>query len=103
MRITIDLDSWWFQDLQRIINKAFDIVTSKRILGFPDELKRSPRGNGYHLIWYNAVSSIDEAIEIRKTLEDDNLRVKLDYESNSKPKQVLFTKRRYKIIKMKMF
>ena len=103
MRITVDLDSWWFQDLQRVIYKAYNIVTSRRLLGFPDELKRSPRGKGYHLIWYGAVSDINEALIIRKYLEDDSLRIKLDYESKHKPKQVLFDKRKCKKIVMKKF
>ena len=94
MRVTIDLDSWWFTDLQRIINKAYEIG-----LGFPDILRKSPRKSGYHLIWFNAAKSEEEANKLRRILEDDEKRVTLDEKISKKPKQVLFRKKKVFIIR----
>lgn len=94
MRVTVDLDSWWFTDLQKTIIKAEQIG-----LGFPHKIRKSPTKRGYHLIWYGLNLSEDDTIKIREILNDDPIRVKLDKERPNKPKQVLFTKKKIYDIK----
>ena len=89
MRVTIDLDSWWFTDLQRAINKAYELG-----LGFPDVIRKSPSKCGYHLIWYGVAKSEEECLKLRSELGDDWRRVKLDAVRAKKPKQVLFRKKK---------
>jgi len=89
MRLTIDLDGWWFTDLQRIINNALTLG-----LPFPNVIRRSPSKRGYHIIWRNLNISFEEAVALREILEDDPMRIKLDIERPNKPKQVLFRKKK---------
>jgi len=92
MRLTVDLDSWWFQDLQRMIAIAYNLG-----LGFPAELKRSPSRKGYHATWYNVPEN--KVVKFRELLGDDARRIKKDVEMHEKPKQVLFTKKKYVILR----
>jgi len=89
MRLTIDLDSWWFTDLQRVINKAIELG-----LGFPDIIRRSPSKKGYHLIWYGLKLSKNEIIKLRLMLGDDVNRIYFDIVCDGKPEQVLFYKKK---------
>jgi len=86
MRLTIDLDSWWFQDLQSIIFKA-DFLG----LPFPDIIRKSPSKKGYHIIWYG-LSKEDDILKYRLLLKDDTARIFFDVVGE--PKQVLFKKKR---------
>jgi len=95
MRVTIDLDSWWFQDLQKTILKA------EPVLGFPDRIRKSPSGKGYHIIWYMVNVSKIELIYLRLLLGDDIRRIRFDVTRPSKPNQVLFKKKKKVVIKVK--
>lgn len=89
MRVTVDLDSWWFTDLQRTILKAIEVG-----IGLPDKIRKSPTKRGYHLIWYGLNLSNEDVTKIREALNDDPLRIQLDKERPNKPKQVLFTRKK---------
>ena len=89
MRLTIDIDSWWFTDLQRTIIRALNLG-----LPFPNVIRRSPSGRGYHVIWRGLNITEKQALQFRLELGDDPLRVKFDSERPNKPKQVLFRKKK---------
>ena len=82
IRLTIDLDSWWFTDLQRVIQIAEEMG-----LGFPAVIRKSPRKTGYHLIWYNVSKG---KVRKMRILADDIRRLARDDLYCEKPKQVLF-------------
>jgi len=94
MRLTIDIDSWWFSDLQKTICTALDIG-----LPFPNVIRKSSTKRGYHVIWRNLDITFEECIKLREILNDDPIRIKLDAERVKKPKQVLFRKKKIVVIK----
>ena len=65
------------------------------------EVAESSGGKGYHLIVSGLPISFQQAIEIRRWLGDDQQRIKFDlqHKNQSKPKQILFTKKGKKRIK----
>jgi len=87
MRLTLDIDSWWFTELQRVINTALELG-----LPFPDTIRPSPSRKGYHIIWYGLNITEDEVLKLRLKLGDDIARIFFDIVGE--PKQVLFTKKR---------
>jgi len=89
MRVTIDLDDkrWW-----KVMWTIFKgcLITKK----FPDEVRKSATGKGYHIIWRDL--DIDEIrmFRYRKIIGDDKNRIKLDLVSRKRVSQVLFTKKK---------
>jgi len=93
MRITVDLDCpSQFQLLKTYFNmRQMGIV----------EIAESSGGKGYHLIVSGLPLPFTKTLDIRLWLGDDAQRVKFDMQhlSQSKPKQILFTKKGKKHIR----
>jgi len=91
MRVTVDIDSKWWNDLFRVLEKGFELG-----LGMPNEIRKTRRG--YHIIWRGLSITKEECLELRKKLGDDEKRIMLDQTKPYKPFQVLFTKKRIRKI-----
>ena len=85
MRVTIDVDHQ-FNFLQ--IQKGIEMFGR-----FP-EIRKSPSGRGYHLIWRNLQISWEESMKYRRLLGDDPRRIMIDKVSRGAT-QVLFSKKRW--------
>ena len=73
MRLTLDWD--------RISKKEFErrLEIIKREFPLNDiEVMKSPSGKGYHIIVYNACSSFEELVKLRKKFWDDEKRLGFD-------------------------
>ena len=85
MRVTIDLDDkrWW--KVMWVLLKGCLIFRK-----FPDEVRLSATGKGYHIIWRGLNISEAEMFRYRKIIGDDKNRVGLDLASRKRVPQVLF-------------
>ena len=93
MRITVDLD---YPSQLQLLKTYFNMKTMGIV-----EIAESSGGKGYHLIVSGLPLSFQQAIEIRRWLGDDQQRIKFDlqHKNQSKPKQILFTKKGKKRIR----
>lgn len=94
VRVTIDLDDkrWW-----RVLWTVFKGCV---LIGrFPDEIRVSATGKGYHIIWRNLDIDKMKMFRYRRLIGDDRNRIKLDMMCEKKITQVLFRKKivEYKI------
>ena len=92
MRVTVDLDTKDFRELQRTLRAGFELK-----LGVPDKIEKTRKG--YHIVWRGKKLSKDEALALRTILGDDEMRIFFDL--FTEPFQVLFRKKRIKKIKRK--
>jgi len=94
VRITIDLDDrrWW---------KVLWVVFKGCVLlrRFPDEIRASATGRGYHIIWRNLDIDRMQMFRYRRLIGDDKNRIKLDMMCEKKITQVLFRKKIVKYMK----
>lgn len=81
MRVTIDLD---YDDPEY----AKGLLERLRQMFGNAYIRKTRRG--YHLKSYTSLG-LDEALEVRKMLGDDPVRVRLDRMRLKKPKQILWT------------
>jgi len=102
MRITIDIDTRNKLILLWKIFKGTILLEQ-----FPDEIKSSASGRGYHLIWYNQFleQNITEAfnnmIKYRKLIGDDKNRIRLDMLTPHRVPQIMFTDKEFINLKNK--
>lgn len=94
MRITVDLDTKDFGELQETIRAGLDLG-----LGVPGKIEKTRKG--YHIVWRNKDLSFDEALAFRVILGDDEMRVFFDL--TTVPRQVLFKRKRVKKVKGRWF
>ena len=92
MRVTVDLDTKDFRELQKTLRAGFDLK-----LGVPNKIEKTRKG--YHIVWRGKELSFDEAMAFRIMLGDDDMRILFDLFTEHK--QVLFRRKRIKRIKRK--
>jgi len=90
MRITVDLDDkrWW--KVLWVVFKGCLLIRK-----FPDEIRVSATGKGYHIIWRNVDVDHTTMLRYRKIIGDDRNRIKLDA-MTGRVTQVLFKKKTVK-------
>jgi hypothetical protein len=66
---------------------------TRHIFGRIDEIRRSSRGHGFHIIVRNTGLNFQQILTLRHLLNDDEQRLKFDSEINQKPKSILFRKK----------
>lgn len=85
VRVTLDLD--WPAEW-KLLAAYFNC---KNIFGRVDEIRRSSRGHGYHLIIRGLPMTYIQSLKFRAWLGDCETRLKYDSDlSSHKPKQILF-------------
>ena len=95
MRVTIDLDSKSRIKLYWSVFKG--ILLCRK---FPDVIRNSSGGRGYHIIWRGLNISEEQMFKYREWIGDDPNRLYLDRSSN-RVKQILFTKKEVKFYESK--
>ncbi|GAG94740.1 unnamed protein product [marine sediment metagenome] len=87
MRVTVDKDP---TSELRILMSYYNTrwISQTRF-----EACQSVGGEGHHFIAYGLPITQEQAIELRRWLEDDPVRIKFDEDPKGKPMQVLYTKR----------
>lgn len=91
MRVTVDIDS------TNRFNLCWAILKNAYFLHkYPDVIKSSCTGRGYHIINYGLDETPTRILQLRRLIGDDANRVFLDMCSDKRMKQVLFTKKNVK-------
>lgn len=85
MRLTIDLDNPSNLSIQKCYYNLWNITKIQ------PQLRISSSKKGVHLKVHGLINNEELITSIRKTLGDDEVRVKFDTERIAKPKQVLWT------------
>jgi hypothetical protein len=72
------------------LNLLKTYFNTRHIFGRIDEIRRSSRGHGYHIIVRHTNLNFRQILRLRHLLNDDEQRLKFDAEADKKPKSILF-------------
>lgn len=100
MRLTADYDMKRGSRPMFLLSTALNITKGIFLTRkFPNEIRRSPSGKGFHAIWKGL--DIDERtmLKYRFIIGDDRKRIRFDmrYGDKRMQKQILFTKKKFRI------
>jgi hypothetical protein len=84
VRLTLDVDA---PSELNLLKTYFNV---KAIFGRIDEIRRSSRGHGYHIIVRHTNLNFRQILRLRHLLNDDEQRLKFDEEADMKPKNLMF-------------
>ena len=100
MRVTVDLDTKDFKQLQKTVLAGMSFRDRRgKPFGVPNEIYKTRKG--YHITWRGLDLSQEEAMAIRSIIGDDEARVIFDL--FTEPKQVLFRKKKRKKVKRRWY
>lgn len=85
MRISCDLDN---PSYLKVLTSYYNLwfITKKK-----PQIRKSASGKGFHIRVFGSKLPVEEILQIRESLGDDELRIRFDREKESEPFDVLFS------------
>jgi hypothetical protein len=98
VRVTIDMDS---KNLLELLKCYYNLAHMAQAFGSDVEAYETRRG--YHIIAYGLPISQEEALYLREVYGDDQARIDIDARQVEKPKQILWTHKRMKASRQRLY